>query len=104
MSTDVPAKPPVIPNGVIINGRAVGDFVLRSGVNAKGKAYQTVEGQVLAGTTFCRVTDFLEAGEIPYVPKDGDEVRGFVKPSFKDNNVLVVGAKLHRPQLADVKR
>ncbi|HTB80734.1 MAG TPA: hypothetical protein VK717_07595 [Opitutaceae bacterium] len=102
MSPVIPAKSAALPNGVIIVGRAVGDFVLRSGINAKNKPYQTVEGQVLAGTTFCRVTEFIEPGDIPYIPKDGEEVRGFIKPSFKDNNVLVVGAKLQRPQLAEV--
>lgn len=101
MSGTIPPKPGSLPVGVFVVGRAVGDFQLRSGVSAKnGRPFQFVEGQVLAGTTFVKVTESVDVGTAPYLPKDGDEVRANIVPDFKSNGVLAVSAKVARPDVA----
>lgn len=97
MSANPPTKSDGLPRGVFVVGRAVGDFILKSGVSAKGRAFQFVEGQVLAGTTFVKVNESVDSGQVPYVPRDGDEVRASIVPDFKSNGVLNVSVKLGRP-------
>lgn len=100
MSGTIPNKPVGLSVGVFVVGRAVGDFQLRSGVSAKnGRPYQFVEGQVVAGTTFVKISETVEVGSAPYLPKDGDEVRASVVPDFKSNGILSVSAKVIRPDV-----
>jgi hypothetical protein len=89
---------------VIVEGKAVGDFQLKTGVTAKGRPYQLVVGKVLSGATFVNVTSSLEPGESPILPSDGDEIRAFVVPNFKANGVLNLDVKMGRPVIAEVKK
>lgn len=97
MSPSIPAKSANLPSGVFVVGRAVGDFNLKSGISAKGRPFQFVEGQVLAGTTFVKVNESVELGQNPYIPRDGEEVRACIIPDFKSNGVLSVSVKIGRP-------
>lgn len=96
MSTLAPTKTESLPSGVFVNGIAVGDFEIRSGVSKGGKAYQLVSGKVLAGTTFVTVTQSIPAGQAPYAPKDREPVLAEVVPGFKANNVLALDVRLSK--------
>lgn len=104
MSQPVPPKSGSLPNGVFVIGRAVGDFTLRAGVSAKGRPFQFVEGQVIAGTTFVKINESVELGSAPFLPKDGEEVRASIVPDFKANGVLAVSVKVARPDVIAVAK
>jgi len=89
---------------VTVEGKAVGDFTLKSGVTAKGRPYQLVIGKVLSGATFVNLTHALEPGESPILPVDGEDIRAFVVPNFKANGVLNLDCKMSRPVIAEVKK
>lgn len=104
MSTSVPPKSGVLPGGVYVIGRAVGDFTLRAGVSAKGRPFQFVEGQVIAGTTFVKINESVDVGTAAFLPKDGEEVRATIVPDFKSNGILAVSVKVARPDVVTVAK
>lgn len=104
MSSIAPSQLATLPAGVFVIGTAVGAFKLKPVTTAKGKQMTFCEGQVLAGETFCRVSEVVEPGAVPYVPNHGDEVRAFVVPDFKANNVFNATVTLSRPAKISVEK
>lgn len=84
----------------MLEGRAVGDFQLRSGISTKGKPYQLVVGKVVSGQTFVNITQSVPQGEQPILPADGEEVRACVVPNFKDDGLLNLDVHILRPDVA----
>jgi len=95
---------PRLPSNIIAIGRAVGDFTLRSGISAKGKAWQVVQGRMISGSTFCNVAEMVPQGQVPFLPADGDEVRACVIPNYKDDGLISLDVMLLRPDLATVAK
>jgi hypothetical protein len=105
MPQDTTAKSGVLPPGVHVIGRAVGDFSLRAGVSAKnGRPFQFVEGKILAGTTFVKINESVDVGVAPYLPRDGEEVRAAVVPNYKANGILAIDVRLNRPDAVTVAK
>jgi hypothetical protein len=93
-------NPAKLPSNVIAIGRAVGDFTLRTGVSAKGKAFQIVSGRMVSGSTFVNITEMVQQGQMPFLPSDGEEVRACVIPNYKDDGLLSLDAQIIRPDVA----
>jgi len=99
MPTIPPAKLASLPDGVFVVGRAIGDFKIKNIKSAKGHPMTFVEGKILAGETFCTVSEKLEDGEGIYCPKHNEEVRAFVVPDYRQNDVFVSSVRFSRPEV-----
>jgi hypothetical protein len=89
------------PSNVVAEGRAVGAFKVKSFTSAKGKPITVLEGKIVSGETFVNVTQFLNAGDIPYLPSHDEKVKVVVVPGFKDDGVIHIEGIIVRPDLAN---
>jgi len=60
---------------------------------------------MISGSTFCNLAEMVPAGQTPFLPQDGDEVRACVIPNYKDDGLISLDVQLLRPEVvAAVKK